>query len=124
VLYARGGINLRGFLYLAAGTMLILIAAYYGSFYVMPSISVVNNSGAHIKSMTVNLPSSHLDFGTISQGQTNTLHYSLDQADGVYEYQIGFADELSIQGKCGYVTQNEINKRVSLIIGSKDIVCS
>ena len=90
----------------------------------MPSITVINNSGAEIESATINLPSSNLDFGPISDGQSNTLHYSLDQADGVYKYQFDFVDELLIEGECGYVTQDEINKRVSLIISSKDVVCN
>ena len=118
-----GGRNLKVVLYLVAGIMLILVTAYYGTFYVMPSVSVINNSGADIKSAIINLPGSHLDFGPISQGQSNTIHYSLDQADGVYEYQFDFADKQSIHGECGYVTQDEINKRVSLTISRKNVVC-
>ena len=75
-------------LYLVAGKMLILVAAYYGTFYVMPSVAVINNSGTSIESATVNLPSSYLDFGPILHGQTNTIHYSLQQADGIYEYSV------------------------------------
>lgn len=88
----------------------------------MPSVSVINNSGADIVSATINLPSSHLDFGPISQAQTNTIHYSLDQANGLYEYKFDFVDRQSIYGECGYVTQDEINKRVSLTISIKNVV--
>jgi hypothetical protein len=118
-----GGINLKVVLYLVTGAMLILVAAYYGTFYVMPSVSIINNSGVGIESATIKLPSSHLDFGPISQGQTNTIHYSLQQADGIYDYNFDFADGESIHGKCGYVTQGEINKRVSLIISKQEVTC-
>lgn len=110
-------------LYLLAGAMLILVTAYYGTFYVMPSVTVINNSGTSIESATVNLPSSYLDFGPISHGKTNTIHYSLKQVDGIYEYSFDFADGESINGKCGYVTQNEINKRVSFIVSKKKVLC-
>jgi hypothetical protein len=101
----------------------ILIGVYYGSFYIMPSITIINNSGVTIETGKVRLPRSNLDFGSIENGQKNTLHYSLTQADGEYEYKFIFSDDVSISGSCGYLTQNEINKRVSITVTTNKVVC-
>lgn len=101
----------------------IAVFAYYGSFYVMPSITIVNNSGLSIETSKVRLPNSKLDFGKLENGHSNTIHYSLTQADGEYEYKFILSDESLIDGECGYLTQNEINKRVWITINEKEVVC-
>lgn len=95
----------------------LLIVIYYSSFYVLPSISIVNSSTVGIAQAEVDLPASHLDFGSIAGGSSNALHYSLTQPkDGVYSYTIKFTDSVEITGSCGYVTDNELNKRVVITV--------
>jgi len=97
----------------------LLVFLYYSSFYVLPSITIVNSSGAELTLVEINLPGSHLDFGSIANGSSNTLHYSLEQQrDGVYSYNIKVTDSVVYQGSCGYVTNNEFNKRVIISIES------
>ncbi|MBU0913069.1 MAG: hypothetical protein KKF22_11060 [Gammaproteobacteria bacterium] len=95
----------------------LLVVIYYSSFYVLPSISIVNSSGSGVAQAEIDLPSSHLDFGSIASGSSNALHYSLTQPlDGVYRYTIKFTDAVETLGSCGYVTDNEFNKRVVITI--------
>jgi len=102
-----------------------LVVLYYSSFYILPSITIVNNSGAQITQAEIDLPSTHLDFGSIEQGTSNTLHYALtQQRDGVYTYRIDAKDLAVYHGSCGYVTNNELHKRVVIYIASNaQVVC-
>lgn len=104
---------------------ILLVVIYYSSFYVLPSITIVNSSGAGIAQAEIDLPGSHLDFGSIASGSSNELHYSLTQPlDGVYRYTIKFTDSVETLGSCGYVTDNEFNKRVVITIKSdKQVSC-
>mgnify|MGYP006214392437 CR=1 FL=1 len=100
---------------LSVATLLVVI--YYSSFYVLPSITIVNASAAGVAQVEIDLPGSHLDFGSIASGSSNALHYSLTQPlDGVYRYTIKFPDSVETLGSCGYVTDNEFNKRVVITI--------
>lgn len=97
----------------------LLVVLYYSSFYVLPSITIVNASAVRVAQAEIDLPASHLDFGSIASGSGNALHYSLTQAkDGVYRYTIKFTDSVETHGSCGYVTDNEFNKRVVITIES------
>ena len=98
---------------------ILLVVIYYSSFYVLPSLTIVNSSAVGIAQAEVDLPASHLDFGSIAIGSSNALHYSLTQPkDGVYSYTIKFTDSVETLGSCGYVTDNEFNKRVVISIKS------
>ena len=98
---------------------ILLVVFYYSSFYVLPSITIVNGSAAGVAQAEIDLPGSHLDFGSIASGASNALHYSLTQPlDGVYRYTIKFTDSVEIVGSCGYVTDSEFNKRVVITIES------
>ncbi len=101
---------------IAGGVLVSIVALYYLSFFVTPSITVVNNSGNLIELAKVKLPNSHLDFGSIMKGETNTLHYALTQQGGEYQYTIMLNDNNVISGRCGYVTHSEIHKRVFLYV--------
>jgi hypothetical protein len=57
----------------------VLAVAHYGSVFVMPSITIVNNSGRITEQMKVTLPSSNLNFGALMNGEHNTLHYTLNK---------------------------------------------
>lgn len=95
----------------------LLVVIYYSSFYVLPSITIVNSSAVGVAQAEIGLPASHLDFGSIASGSGNALHYSLTQPkDGVYRYTIKFTDSVETHGSCGYVTDNEFNKRVVISI--------
>lgn len=94
----------------------VVVASYYVSMFIMPSITIVNHSGHLIAQAKIILPNNQLDFGTIAHRQQNTLHYSLTQNDGVYRYQFEYANQVIVEGHCGYVTNNQINKRVTLVI--------
>lgn len=111
-------------LFSAVVVIAIAIVAYFGSFYVMPSITLVNNSGMTIETSKVRLSKSKLDFGSVESGHSNTLYYSLNQVDGEYQYEFILSDDSVLDGKCGYLTHNEINKRVSITINENEVVCS
>lgn len=103
---------------------IVLVVLYYGTRWVMPSITIVNDSGFTIKQAKVTLPSNNLDFGEIASDQKNTLHYALQQANGEYRYHIEFSAAEIISGNCGYVTTNEINKRAVITINkNKGVEC-
>ncbi|MDE3272847.1 hypothetical protein [Pseudoalteromonas sp. G4] len=94
-----------------------LCGLYWLWFYVSPAITIVNNSGGDITHANIELPSSRLDFGEIKSGASNTLYYSLSQPrDGSYLYKIMTAHAITHQGSCGYVTNNELNKRLKIVI--------
>jgi hypothetical protein len=101
----------------------ILAAAYYGSAFIMPSITIVNNSGHIIEQMEIALPSSNLNFGTLMNTEQNTLHYTLEQNDGVYNYKFKHENSTVFLGSCGYVTNNEIHKRSSGYFKCKQRSC-
>jgi len=104
---------------------LILILAYFTSSFVLPSVTVINNSGQVIEQIQVTLPSSHLDFGSLNDSQSNTLHYALKQSDGTYIYQFTNTNSDLLTGSCGYVTQNEFHKKVVITINkNQQIVCN
>ena len=94
--------------------MFVLFAAYKLIFFILPSVTVVNDSEVTIKQATVTLPSSNLDFGLIDREIENTIHYSLEQSDGVYRYQFDLLNGERVAGECGYVTNNEVHKRVRI----------
>ena len=102
----------------------LLAITYYSVMFIMPSITIINNSGVNIEQAEIALPLNHLDFGSIEKQQKNTLHYSLEQNDGSYQYSFKMIGSADIQGSCGYVTNNEIHKRVFIYVNDKfEIVC-
>ena len=95
----------------------VLVALYYLSFYLLPAVTMINNSAVDIAQADVDLPSSHLDFGAIASGDRNRLHYDLTQRrEGQYRYKILFANSVEQQGSCGYLTHNEFHKRVVILV--------
>ncbi|BDY04674.1 hypothetical protein [Ferrimonas sp. YFM] len=99
---------------LIIAVMFVLFAAYKLNFFILPSVTVINGSEVIIKQATVTLPSSNLNFGLIDGAMENTIHYSLEQSDGVYRYQFDLLNDERIAGECGYVTSNEVHKRVRI----------
>ena len=85
-------------------------------FMVMPEIVVTNKSGLHVKVVTIQLPSNKIEFDTILPGESYTIYYNLEQADGTYKYSIQFETGETLKGECGYLTHNEIGKAFQLII--------
>lgn len=106
-----------------ASLILALFAAYHLYFFVLPSVTVINSSNSTVASARVELPNSGLDFGAIATNQSNTIHYALEQADGEYHYQIAVAGGAVLSGRCGYVTNNQIHKRITLQIKDKQVLC-
>ena len=103
--------------------LVVLVALFYSaSRYIFPSIAVVNNSQKTIEQASIALPSSRLDFGTINSSASNTLHYYLSQSDGEYRYKFTLSDSTVIEGRCGYVTHNQIHKRVEISIDNENVV--
>ena len=109
---------------LVISILVILIVAYFGSAFVMPSITIVNSSGHNTEQTEVALPSSNLSFGALMNGEQNTLYYNLEQSDGVYSYTFKYENTAVISGSCGYVTSNEIHKRVVITLNEyNQVVC-
>ena len=102
----------------------IAFSTYWASFYVMPSVRVVNHTNEPILMMKVALPSSSLNFGQLMPKQSNEVHYNLSQNDGVYRYRVLFENDVEYTGECGYVTSSEINKRTTLNITNDSVVCT
>lgn len=101
----------------------LLFAAYHAYFYALPSVTIVNNTAISISDARVSLPSSGLGFGEITANNQNSLYYALAQADGSYQYRITLADNTLITGSCGYVTANELHKRVVIIVNADRVHC-
>jgi len=107
-----------------ASLLLLLVIGYYGSAFILPSITLVNNSGYVIEQAEVSLPSSNLNFGSLQNGEENTLHYALNQTDGTYNYHIKVKEMSEFEGNCGSVTNNEIHKRIVILINQNNkIIC-
>ncbi|WP_018982640.1 hypothetical protein [Salinimonas chungwhensis] len=98
-------------------------AIYYAGFFILPSVTVINKTNADIQSIKIILPDSGLDFGSVLRRHQNTIHYSLQQTDGFYKYDITNLDGVVRSGTCGYVTNNEIHKRVLIQITEQDVIC-
>jgi hypothetical protein len=110
---------------LVIAMLTVLVVAYYGSAFVMPSITIVNNSGHTVEQIEIALPSSNLNFGSLMTGEQNTLHYTLRQNDGAYHYKFKHEDSSIFRGTCGYVTKNEIHKRVIITLKkNNEVVCT
>ena len=103
--------------------ILIGIFLYCSSLFILPSVTLVNNSGEFIENAKINLPNSSLDFGSLNSGEKNTLHYSLKQKDGTYKYNFIISPNVLVTGECGYVTSNEINKHAVIFINKNDVKC-
>ena len=105
--------------------LVALVIIYQATFWALPSVTIKNQSNLPITSSYVFLPQSKLDFGELGINKTNTLHYQLQQVDGVYRYQLTFQNKDPIKGECGYVTSNEIHKRVEIVVTSNyKILCN
>jgi len=104
--------------------LFIVTASYYLYFYITPSVTVVNKSEYSITEVNVKLPKSNLNFGSIELEQVNSVHYSLSQQDGSYNYSFKIGNEV-ITGTCGYLRNNEFNKRFVITVSKSNMVgCS
>lgn len=104
--------------------MFIVTASYYLYFYITPSVTVVNKSEYLITEANVKLPKNNLNFGSIELEQANSIHYSLSQQDGSYNYSFKIGSKI-ITGTCGYLTNSEFNKRFVIIVSKNNMVgCS
>lgn len=97
--------------------LLVLLIIFLGLYVTgSPEVVIANQSSQNIIEVIVKLPSNRIVFGSISPESESTIFYSWSQAGGMYEYQVSFADGPSQSGKCGYVTNHEIGKRLTLIV--------
>lgn len=104
--------------------LLVCIGSYYLYFYITPNVTVVNKSENVISNVNVSLLNSNLNFGTIELEQENTIYYSLSQSDGSYNYSFSI-DRKIISGSCGYITNNEFNKRFVITVSeSNQVACN
>ena len=104
--------------------LFLVIASYYLYFFINPSVTVINESDNIITKAIVSLPESRLNFGSIEYKQENTIHHSLSQNDGSYNYLFQI-DGKTITGTCGYLTSNEFNKRFVITVSKSNLVgCS
>ncbi|MBQ4837108.1 MULTISPECIES: hypothetical protein [Pseudoalteromonas] len=102
----------------------IAIAFYHLYFFIKPSVTVINESDNAITEAIVRLPESRLNFGSIGRKQENTIYHSLSQNDGSYNYSFKI-DGKTITGSCGYLTNNEFNKRFMITVSKRNrISCS
>ncbi|WP_018981317.1 hypothetical protein [Salinimonas chungwhensis] len=103
--------------------LICLLAVREVVFWVLPSVKIVNNSGSLLTHAVTKLPKSNLDFGSMENAQSNTIHYSLDQTDGEIAYQFTFPDGSELSGNCMYVTQNAVNERILINVFNDEVVC-
>ena len=97
--------------------LLVLLVTGIGVYAIgSPEVVIVNHSSQNVNEVIVKLPSNRISFGAISPGMESTIFYSWSQAEGVYEYFVSFAGGLNQSGKCGHVTNQEIGKRLTLIV--------
>lgn len=108
---------------LLVSVIVLYTGAFYLYFFISPSVTIKNNSEYLITKAIVHLPNSRLNFAEIAQEQQNTIYYSLSQKDGSYEYVFSL-DGKSMSGSCGYITNNELNKRVVITVNNiTSVVC-
>jgi hypothetical protein len=103
------------FIKVTLAIVLFVVTSYHLYFYITPSLTVINYTEHLISKAKVSLPSSHLNFGSIKHHQENTLYYSLTQDNGSYNYSFNISEEV-ITGSCGYLTNNEFNKRFVITV--------
>jgi hypothetical protein len=103
--------------------VVVTTSALYGFRLVSPEIVVINSSNAVIDEVAVRLPSSRVVFGPIAPGQESTIYYSLDQADGAYEFTVNFTSGSRSSGSCGYVTSSQFGRRLEMRIGVDGVIC-
>ncbi len=90
----------------------------------MPEVMVTNSSGVNVNVVTIELPKNRIVFDNILHGESSTIYYSLDQADGAYKYTILFETGEIINDECGYLTQNEIGKIFRIeIVNTTEVMC-
>ncbi len=100
------------------------IAAFYIVLLVKPAITLVNSSGFELIQTSVKLPSNRLNFGVLGNEHNNTLYYDLAQPkDGVYQYHFVLEEGRVLQGECGYVTNNEVHKRLMITVHRSFVTC-
>ena len=99
-----------------------MFATYQAYFIFMPRVAIENISGESVKLVEVKLPSSKLVFDAIAESSASVIYYSLDQADGVYEYRVVYMDGQISTGKCGYVTANEFGKSYRFVLRPNRVV--
>jgi len=115
---------MRLLLKIIISALCIVVAAYYLYFYITPSVTVKNNSLDVITNINVKLPVNNLDFGSIEVDQANSIHYSLNQPEGSYNYSFKIGSK-TITGSCGYLTNSEFNKRFVITVSrSNTVTCS
>lgn len=104
--------------------LLVCIGSYYLYFYITPNVTVVNKSENVISNVNVSLLNSNLNFGTIEFERENTIYYSLSQSDGSYSYSFSI-DRKMVSGSCGYIANNEFNKRFVITVSeSNQVACN
>ncbi len=104
---------------------LLLLGLYHLAFFIMPSVTIHNDSGQSIASAKVLLANSTLDFGAIPTGASNTIHYQLAQPDGSYRYHITLSNGTTLTASCGNISNNQINKRMLIKVKKgSHIICS
>jgi len=101
--------------------LFFVITSYYLYFYISPSVTVINETEQLIAKVNVSLPKSNLNFGSIKHNQKNTIYYSLAQDDGSYNYSFKIGSKV-ITGSCGYLKNNEINKRLVITVRKRQLI--
>lgn len=103
--------------------LLGLLTASIGVYLIgSPEVVIVNRSSQNVNEVIVKMPSSQIVFGSIPPESESTIFYSWSQAEDMYEYQVSFADGSNRTAKCGYVTNHEIGKRLTLIVHADSTV--
>ena len=105
------------------GIVCLLLYFIYQAYYLlMPRVIVDNLSLEEVHSVTVKLPSSKLEFGSIKKGSMQTIYYAINQSDGTYNYVVEYAGGEKVSGECGYVTSNEIGKSFLLTLRPERVI--
>ena len=94
----------------------IICAIYFIGSYLMPSVTVRNLSNTDILEVTIDVPNSSMDFGSIAPRQQNTIRYFWDQRDGTYEYRFTLESGVVLEGACGYVSSGQFRRRFEILL--------
>lgn len=88
-------------------------------FWVIPSVTIVNNADRIITSATLKLPNSTLSFDAIQAFAAVEIHHDLPLKDGTIHYLIMLNANEPLKGNCGYLTPSMYGEHWTITVATQ-----